>query len=139
MTDYEVYQRVRPPAISTPAVTVGKRGQLSLNRAAFEALGSPKAVELLYSRRERRIGIRAVDPEAAHAYRPHTAPKDHGRGPWVISGAAFMTYFNIQQEQTIRYTASVEGNILSISLKDGGTLLTSRNGRASKDGTAESG
>jgi hypothetical protein len=114
------------------------RGQLSMNRSAYEALGSPEAVELLYSRKDRRIGIRPVDPGVPHAYKPHTATKDKGRGPYIVSGAAFMTYFNIQQEQTTRYTATLEGNILSISLKEGGTPLSTRTGRANRNGAAGS-
>lgn len=140
MTEYELFRRVRAPAVRTPAVTLMQRGLLSLNSAAFEALGSPKAVELMYSRKDKRIGVRAADPSAAHSYKPHTAAKDKGRGPYLVSGSAFLTYFNIQVEHTTRYTATMDGNILSISLKDGGTpLISNRTGRAKPNDAAGSG
>jgi hypothetical protein len=118
MTEFEVYRKDRTPANSTPAVTVTQRGQLSINDAAYTELGSPKAVELLYSRTDRVIGLRSVDPTERHAYVPRTATKNLGHGPYVVSGAAFFSYFGIEVDQTLRYPATVEDNILRISLNN---------------------
>jgi hypothetical protein len=118
MTEFEVYRKDRTPANSTPAVTVTQRGQLSINDAAYTELGSPKAVELLYSRTDRVIGLRSVDPAERHAYVPRTATKNIGHGPYVVSGAAFFSYFGIEVDQTRRYTATVEDDILRINLNN---------------------
>jgi hypothetical protein len=126
MTEYEVYKRDRTPAVSTPAVTVTQRGVLSINDAAFAELGSPKAVELMYSRADRIIGLRPVDPAEPHAYVPRTRPsKNRNHGPYTVSGAAFFSYFGIKIDQTTRFTATVQDGILTIDLKKPGVLLAS--------------
>jgi hypothetical protein len=119
MTEFEVYRKDRTPANSTPSVTVTQRGQISVNDAAFAQLGSPKAVELLYSRADRIIGLRPVDPDERHAYVPRTrSAKYNGHGPYVVSGSGFFSYFGIEVSQTMRYAATVEDGILRIDLND---------------------
>jgi hypothetical protein len=115
--DFEVFKRTRSPAIKPPAVTVLHRGQLSLNEAAFAQLGSPKAVELLYSHADRLIGIRAVDPAEPHAYIPRTAAKNKDHGPYIVSGAAFFSHYGIAMDNTVRYEVTVNDGILTIDLK----------------------
>jgi hypothetical protein len=117
MTEFEVYRRNRVPVASAPAVTVTQRAQLSINDTAFEALGSPKAVELMYSRADRIVGMRPVDPSEPHAYVPRTrASKNRGHGPYVVSGAAFFSYYGIEVEQTTRYQATVKDGMLTFDL-----------------------
>jgi len=126
MTEFEVYRRNRTPAVNTPAVTVMQRGQLSINDAAFELLGSPKAIELMYSRSDRIVGLRPVDPSEPHAYVPRTrSAKYRGHGPYIVSGAAFFNYFGIEVKQTERYTATLQDGVLTIDLKKPGVPLPS--------------
>jgi hypothetical protein len=133
VTEFEIYRRERSPVAKAPAVTLTHRGQLSLNEPAYTALGSPEAVELMYSRSNRLIGIRPVDPGEPHAYKPRTATKNNGHGPHVVSGSAFMNFFGIQPDQTRRYSVTVEDGILTIDLKKPGDPLTSsQTGRAKR-------
>jgi hypothetical protein len=135
VVEFEVFKRSHSPAIKAPAVTVLQRGQLSLNEAAYAELGSPKAVELMYSRADRLIGIRAVDPAEPHAYIPRTAAKNKGRGPYIISGAAFFSHFGIDMHQTTRFPVTVRDDTLIVDLKeDGIPVVTSQNSPANKDG-----
>ena len=120
MTEWEVFKRSNSPAIKAPAVTLMQRGQLSLNQAAFTELGSPEAVELLYSRADHAIGIRPVDPAEPHAYIPRTPAKQKGRGPYIISGAAFFSHFGIAVGETTRCMVTVKDGILTIDLKKAG-------------------
>jgi len=136
VTEFEVFKRNRSPAIKPPAVTVMQRGQLSLNEAAFVDLGSPKAVELMYSRADRLIGIRAVDPAEPHAYIPRTAAKNKGHGPYIVSGAAFFSHFGISLDRTTRYKATMQDDILTVDLKTPGVPLTTGESRPTdQDGT----
>lgn len=118
-------------------MTLAHRGQLSLNEAAFNGLGRPKAVELMYSRTDRVIGIRAVDPAEPHAYVPRTAVKNQGRGPYIISGAAFFSHFDIRVDQTTRYTVTVQDDILVIDLKKPGTPLITGQSSSTGEGGGE--
>ena len=127
--DFEVYKRNRAPAVNTPAITVMQRGQLSINDAAFALLGSPGAVELMYSRANRIVGLRPVDPSEPHAYVPRTrSAKNRGHGPYVVSGAAFFSYFGIEVKQTARYAATMQNGVLTIDLKEHSAALVGTEG-----------
>lgn len=121
VTEFEVFRRKHLPAVKAPAVTLMSRGQISINDAAFAELGSPKAVELMFSRADRVIGIRPVDPSEPHAYMPRTVAKNNGHGPYVVSGAAFMNYFGIDLGETKRYPVAVQNGTLVVDLKQPGT------------------
>ena len=119
MTDFEVYKRNRAPAVNTPAITVTQRLQLSINDAAYALLGSPKAIELMYSRADRIVGLRPIDASEPHAYVLRTrGEKYRGHGPYVVSGAAFFNYFGITVKETTRYAATEQNGIVTIDLKD---------------------
>jgi hypothetical protein len=131
--EWEVFKRSHSPAIKAPAVTLMHRGQLSLNEAAFTELGSPEAVELMYSRANRVIGMRPVDPTEPHAYIPRTPAKQKGRGPYIISGAAFFSHFGIAVGETTRYMVTVKDGILTIDLKEAGIpVVTGENRSANR-------
>jgi len=54
-------------------------------------------------------------------------------GPYIVSGAAFFSYFGIDVEQTTRYMATVEDGVLTIDLKKPGVPLgSSENSTASR-------
>ncbi len=138
VAEWEVFKRNRSPAIKAPAVTLMQRGQLSINDAAFAELGSPKAVELMYSRPDRLIGIQAVDPAEPHAYIPRTAAKNQGHGPYIVSGAAFFSHFAIEVGQTTRHAVTVKDGVLLIDLnKPGITVTVGENTRADSVSGAE--
>ncbi len=138
MSEFEVFRRTHSPVVNTPAVTLTKRGQLSINDAAFTELGSPKAVELMYSRADRIVGIRAVDPSEPHAYVPRTrAGKNRGHGPYVVAGSAFLSYFGIEVEQTTRYRTTVQDGVLTIDLKEPGIPLASNENSPANRGNSK--
>jgi hypothetical protein len=94
-----------------PHLTVHKRGTISINRSAFEALDSPEAVELLYDKGRSIIGLRPIEQRAENAYhvrRPSNSPS----GPWVISAMAFTKFYDIDTSATVRWVAYVDGEIL---------------------------
>jgi hypothetical protein len=136
--DFEVFTRRMIPLVKQPSVTIQKRGTMSFNKAAYVALGSPKAVELLYDRAQKIIGVRAVSPDLEHAYpmRPQANKDD---GPFIVSGSAFTKYYGINTDQARRWTVVIEDDVLCIDLTEPGTVVTSnRNGsaRSTADGAA---
>ena len=120
MANWEVFQRRAAPGVSQPFVTLQKRGTMSLNAAAFEALGEPEAVELLFDRGERLLGFRPVDPSAAHAYKPR---KQGRTANYVVSGMALTQYFGIETDTARRY-AEVQDGVLVVDLKQPGSDAT---------------
>ncbi len=119
---FEVFKRQRLAPDKDPLITIQKKGIFSLNQIAYEALGKPEAVELLYDRDARIIGLRKVDASVQHAYRV----RPFGSGAtWLVSGTAFTKYYEIDLSVPIRYTARKERDMLVIDLKDAGIKVTS--------------
>lgn len=129
MPNFETFTKRMAPLAKKPYVTIQKRGTISLNAAAHAALGEPEAVELLYDRDERIVGLRAVSREAEHAYalRPQAGKSV---GPYIVSGTAFAKYYKIDTSVSRRWVAQLEGDILCIDLKEAGTEVTSNRSAA---------
>lgn len=134
MAEFETFTRRMIPLVKTPSVTIQKRGMMSFNKAAHVALGSPKAVELLFDKTRKIIGIRPVDPEVDHAY-PVRSQTNKDDGPYMVSGAAFTKYYGIATDEARRWNADLEDGILCIDLRHPGKVVTSnRSGSARLNG-----
>lgn len=86
-------------------------GIIALNQAAYDALGAPEMVELLYERRFRIIGIRASQADHAIPVRNYRGSAHH------ISAGAFYTYFGLTLEKR-RVVALMVDGILHVPLED---------------------
>jgi hypothetical protein len=129
---FEEFKRNRMPSTQTPAITIQKRGALSLNIAAFEALGSPEHVVLLYDRERKYIGIRKASATTPHAYTVRGV--GNNQATHVVSGKAFLSYYGIPRDVARRWPAKTRGNMLVIDLKQPGTEVTGHSSRAHEGG-----
>jgi hypothetical protein len=119
MPNFETFSRRMMPLKAEPHVTIQRRGTISLNRSSFAALGSPDAVELLYDRGQRIVGLRPVAARAANAY--HVRPSSSAPGsPLVISAMAFTKFYDIDTSLTRRFDAYLEDGVLCVDLKTAG-------------------
>lgn len=137
MPNFETFTKRMAPLAKKPYVTIQKRGTISLNAAAHAALGEPEAVELLYDRTERIVGLRAVSKEAEHAYalRPQAGKSV---GPFIVSGTAFAKYYKIDTTVSRRWAGQLEGDVLCIDLKQPGTVVTSNRSTARRTDEGDS-
>jgi hypothetical protein len=113
--DWEVFKRDVAKRASEPMVTLQKLGNISLNIVAFEALGEPDSVELLYDREECLMGIRAAVENCPHAY---PVRKQSSGSGFVVSGRAFTQHYNIMTDVGRRFRAILDDGILAVDLKD---------------------
>lgn len=124
MPNFESFSRRMVSLKGDPQITIRRHGMIALNRPAFAAMGSPTAVELLYDRRDRIVGLRPVEPRADNAYQVRRAsPSDSG--PWVISAMAFIRFYDIDTSRTRRWPAFVRGDVLCADLSTEGTPVSS--------------
>lgn len=124
MPNFESFSKRMVPTKSMPAVTIQRRGALSLNRAAYSAIGSPHAVELLYDRSARVIGVRPIKADADNAYA--VRPATRKSGPFVVSAMAFSQFYDIDTSCTRRWPAYLEDGVLCVDLSlDNGDPVTS--------------
>lgn len=129
MPTFEVFTKRLVPLKRMPFVTIQKRGTISLNKSAFIALGSPDAVELLYDRDERVVGLRPAKPTLDHVY-PVRSATGKDTGPYVISAIAFTKFYGISTEQSLRWQAHVVEDVLCIDLDEEATPVTSNRAAA---------
>ncbi|MBE7195990.1 MAG: hypothetical protein INR66_26360 [Gordonia polyisoprenivorans] len=115
MPDFEVFDKANVLAKHVPMVTLLKGRILSLNRAAFVALEQPKAVELLFDRVKRIIGLRPVLPSIPHACFVRTSGRGHN-GPFLVSAMAFVRYYEIDTTESLRWEAWLEDETLCVPL-----------------------
>src|SRR5215210_2631623 len=90
--DFEEFDRKSTPIITTPLITIQKRGTFSANRAAFEALGEPEGIKLLYDKNQNVIGIRPADLEERNSYAMRKQPASDS---YLFSGTAFANHNGI--------------------------------------------
>jgi len=101
-----------------PYITIQKKGVFSLNKASHDALGNPESVELLYDPEARLVGLRRVDSHVEHAYQVRAPVENHAT--WLISGGAFVAYYEIDTSTSVRRAARLDGDLLIIDLNDPG-------------------
>ena len=106
---------------------------MTINRAAYEMLGAPEAVELLYSKKNRVIGIRQVSQKEPYAFPLRAqARKGHEPSNYLVAVQAFTKYYNIDTSVAMRYPAEMQENILTISL-DRGNVATGPRAKSKDD------
>ncbi|MHA3701558.1 hypothetical protein ACXR2U_05195 [Jatrophihabitans sp. YIM 134969] len=127
--DFQIFVNRAVPMTSQPFVTVQKRGMLSINVPAYQLLGSPATVELMYDPVRRIVGVRAVDSAADHAY-PVRSLSGREDGPFVVSATAFLKHFGITQPVSRRWVATVSDGVLQVDLRVEGTPVSSNRSRA---------
>lgn len=129
---FEVFKKSSAPLAKVPSVTIQRRGLISMNRSAYALIGDPEAIELLFDREERIVGLRPAELTDPNAY--PVRPQGSGdTGPLLIAGQMFTKYYGIETDQAIRYVnPSMTEGILCIDLKSEGQLVTSNRSRPRK-------
>ncbi len=111
---WKLFDRKSQPKTREPRVTLQASGNFSFNEVAYEALGSPEFVEMLYHEGDKLIGFRAATEKSAHAY--PIGPQANAR-TFQTSGKAFCSAFGIETGTARRFAPKVEGELLVVDLK----------------------
>ncbi|MBV9193763.1 MAG: hypothetical protein JO168_06415 [Solirubrobacterales bacterium] len=114
---FETFTRQRRSG-RQPFVTIQKKGVISLNKASFDALQGPEFVELLYDADARLVGLRKADSSVEHAYQVRAPVENHAT--WLISGSAFVSYYEIDTSTSVRRPARLDGELLIVDLNHPG-------------------
>jgi hypothetical protein len=96
-----------------PSIGISRRGELNLNRAAYERLGSPERVEVLFDRVEKLIGLRAVKRGKDEGYSVY-----QGGSFWRISAKPLARLFGLGGRPARRYSVVLVGDVLTLDLKE---------------------
>lgn len=131
MAAFEKFRRSSAASSDRPSVTITRRGLIALNRAAFDALGAPDNVELLYDRTARRLGIRVTPDDDPDGFAVRASASRTG-APFMITAIAFTKHFGIDTSTAMRWTAALDGDTLCADLGRAGTPVTSNRLAASE-------
>ncbi|MFT3743938.1 MAG: hypothetical protein QM785_06540 [Pyrinomonadaceae bacterium] len=96
-------------------VTMGKRGEFYLNKAAWEALGEPEAVELMFDLGRAVIGMQKVDPWVEDTFPVKAKNTSSGR---IIRANPFVVHHQIKPPRTVIFNkAHMDEGVLSLPLQ----------------------
>lgn len=115
--NFEVYQRYSSQAATDlgPWISISKAGDLGLSQSAFELLGRPNRVELMFAQSTRMIGLRACDDADRNGY-AITRP-GYKKTAVRVGARAFCRHYGIDISQSRRYAAELMEDILAIDLR----------------------
>ena len=83
-----------------PMFTLQRRGLISMNMAAFKALGEPAAVALLYDTDEGIIALRKVSRSHPNGY---PVRKQANSRSYLVAATGLTSYYRIPTEVSRRY------------------------------------
>jgi hypothetical protein len=109
MPKFEEFVRSSPRDArrETPMFTLQARGLLSLNHAAFQALGEPEAVSLLYDPDEHIVALRKSDRSNPDAYRIR---KQQQAQSYLVGAQAFTAHYAIPTPRARRFKGTDYGD-----------------------------
>lgn len=113
MDEFELFDKYHSRSVKEIFVTIQRRGTFSLNRAAFQALGSPKFVELLFNRAKRLVAFRPMDLDSG---RTIPVRRQGNSDSYMIAGLTFTKEYEIDTSVARRYTAKIQDNLLVVDL-----------------------
>lgn len=121
MANFEVFTRKNAKPAREPTLTITVRGTLNLNAAAYELLGKPEAVTLLYARAERVIGLRPTDRGEQNAYL--VRPLGKSGSSWQVSAKEFSVWIEADLGAARRYPLALDDGIGCADLTRPGRIV----------------
>lgn len=107
-------------------VTLSVKKVIMLNRIAYEALGTPPAVELMFDETLKIIGVKPID-----ARRPNAFPLKAKKGSQyrLIFASSFCTHFGIRIDRTVKFNNIDMDNEGVMTLEVGKAINVGRGAR----------
>lgn len=97
-----------------PRVSVQKTGILTLNKAAFKALGEPDAVVLLFDKTSRVLAFRPASLENPKAF----AVKRYGAASsYSVYGLPLLKHYGVDHSESRRYRATMTEGLLTVPIE----------------------
>jgi hypothetical protein len=133
---FEVFNKRAAGISKHPYVTMQRKGPFSFNQAAFELMGSPEAVELLYDKDTERVGFRPVSPDRPQAFPVRAQGKNSVTH--IVAGQSFAKHYELDTSVARRYAPVMEDGMLIIDLRGDSVEVTGpRTKNTSADGSGE--
>ena len=117
MRKFETFtKRSTPASRMIPRVALQTRGNMSMNEAAYKALGEPAAVLLMFDRETKAVGLQPTAIETKHAYPIRKQPNSKS---FMVGAVSFCNHYEIDVSHTRAFTPQIEDGILVFELDKG--------------------
>ncbi len=110
MEGFEEFDQYHSRSVKTLFVSIQRRGNMSLNRSAFKALGEPKAVKMLFNRSKRQIGLCSTTSDD---FRSVPVRRQGHTESYLIAGLTFCKEYDIDTTTARRYMGELQEGILN--------------------------
>lgn len=131
MEGFEEFDQYHSRSVKTLLITIQRRGNFSLNRAAYKALGEPVAVKLLFNRSKRQIGFRKAEPNDSRCI---PLRRQHQSESFLVAGLTFCKEFDIDTDTARRYMGKMQDEVLIVDLNEPSTNATGPRARDDESG-----
>jgi hypothetical protein len=122
MPRFVEFERESAGSTETPMFTLQARGLLSLNYAAYRALGQPELVTLLYDEDAQIVGVRLVGEGHPNAHR--VRPQG---GSYIVGAQKFASHYGIKPLVAQRFVAhDYGGGVWGFALTEGRAVSNRR-------------
>lgn len=108
--------RAVPASRKIPRVALQTRGNMSLNKAAFEALGSPEAVFLLFNKATRALALQPATIDQPYSYPVRKQP---GSESYMVGARAFCQHYELDVSGTRAFAPKLQDGILVFEFDKG--------------------
>lgn len=98
-----------------PRLTVQRKGNMGLNVAAYEALGSPARIMFRYDKVRRAFAIRPARPDEKGSY---PVKKQQLANSYVLSAKSFTAYLGLNTDELKVYAPKVRDGMLIVDLNE---------------------
>ena len=103
------------PRIANLHVSMSPTGNMLISRNAYEAMGRPTHVVMLWDGETDTIGIRPVPPRTLNAFQLYDSRRS---GAYRFHALRFLVKYDIKLDYTVRFpTATIEDGVLLLELK----------------------
>ena len=109
-----------------PVVTLQASGGMAFNDLAYDLLGRPSHIVLLYDRKDSLIGFEPGEAQQSYAFPVRNAGGAGDASSWALSTRSFYAYYELEPEATQRFKATKQDDIVVIDLKSPITTLKVR-------------
>ena len=98
-----------------PRVSIQKGGMFSFNRAAFDLMGGPEAVVLLFDADTERVAFRPTEAKRARSF--PVRPQGKNGATFMVAGRLFAKHHGLDTSEARRYEPTMEDGLLIVDLR----------------------
>ena len=111
---FEVFKAGQPRVSKVPRIGLSRHGYFSVNRTAYELLGRPSRVVLMYDAERELVALEPAGEDTPHSYKVVQQGKSQS---YIVAAKAFCDHYEIAYgDEVLHFTPRKEGGLLIFEL-----------------------